>query len=81
MAILPSRALRSASRLRSTASSGAVRALVPAATRRAYVTGSRQDNAKVETAIKLDKKDFADIPPPQMGGPSNTKVSPMAGTP
>jgi cysteine desulfurase len=38
------------------------------------------DNARVETAIKLDKKDFADIPPPSMDVPSNAKVSPMAGT-
>jgi hypothetical protein len=33
----------------------------------------------VETAIKLDKKDFADIPPPALDTPSNAKVSPMAG--
>lgn len=49
------------------------------ATRRPYVSESKQDQAKVETAIKLDKKDFADIPPPQMGAPSDGTVSPMAG--
>jgi cysteine desulfurase len=43
------------------------------------VSESKRDNARVETAIKLDKKDFADIPPPSMGAPSNVKVSPMAG--
>jgi len=42
------------------------------------VTESKPDNARVETAIKLDKKDFADIPPPSMDVPSNAKVSPMA---
>ena len=46
--------------------------------RRGYVTETKKDNARVETAIKLDKKDFADIPPPQMDTPSNAKVSPMA---
>jgi cysteine desulfurase len=44
------------------------------------VTESKPDNARVETVIKLDKKDFADIPPPSMDAPSNAKVSPMAGT-
>ncbi|KAK4091475.1 hypothetical protein Purlil1_3905 [Purpureocillium lilacinum] len=48
------------------------------ASRRGYVSESRTDKAKVETAIKLDKKDFADIPPPQMGVPTDGKVSPMA---
>uniref|UniRef100_A0A0B7K6W8 cysteine desulfurase n=2 Tax=Bionectria ochroleuca TaxID=29856 RepID=A0A0B7K6W8_BIOOC len=48
------------------------------AARRGYVSESKRDNARVETAIKLDKKDFADIPPPSMGAPSNVKVSPMA---
>jgi cysteine desulfurase len=42
------------------------------------VTESKPDNARVETVIKLDKKDFADIPPPSMDAPSNAKVSPMA---
>lgn len=46
--------------------------------RRGYVTETKKDNARVETAIKLDKKDFTDIPPPQMDTPSNAKVSPMA---
>ncbi|KJZ78285.1 Cysteine desulfurase [Hirsutella minnesotensis 3608] len=89
MASLASRSVRSAVRLGSASSSPshavAARGLAPAATkaassvtRRRYVTESRQDNAKVETAIKLDKKDFADIPPPQMGGSSNATVSPMA---
>jgi cysteine desulfurase len=43
------------------------------------VTESKQDQARVETAIKLDKKDFVDIPPPPMGAPAGAKVSPMAG--
>ncbi|KAI9900184.1 hypothetical protein N3K66_004446 [Trichothecium roseum] len=46
--------------------------------RRRYVTETKVDNARVETAIKLDKKDFADIPPPVTDAPSNAKVSPMA---
>lgn len=46
--------------------------------RRGYVTESKRDSARVETAIKLDKKDFADVPPPQVDTPSNAKVSPMA---
>ena len=40
---------------------------------------SKPDHARVETAIKLDKKDFVDIPPPSMETPTNAKVSPMAG--
>lgn len=48
------------------------------ASRRSYVSESKRDNAQVETAIKLDKKDFTDIPPP-MKAPSNAEVSPMAG--
>ena len=94
MASLTSCALRSASRLGSVSASPAVgaaplRALPRAAlvvaksrrtTRRGYVTETKKDNAKVETAIKLDKKDFANIPPPQMGGPTDAAVSPMAGT-
>ena len=47
--------------------------------RRGYVSESKRDNAQVETAIKLDKSAFADIPPPSMDVPSNAKVSPMAG--
>lgn len=43
------------------------------------MTESKQDQARVETAIKLDKKDFADIPPPPMGAPADARVSPMAG--
>ncbi len=51
------------------------------ARRRTYVTETKRDNARVETAIKLDKKDFADIPPPMMEkNTSDIKVSPMAGT-
>ncbi|OAA43265.1 cysteine desulfurase [Metarhizium rileyi] len=46
--------------------------------RRGYVTESKLDQARVETAIKLDKKDFADIPPPPMGAPADARVSPMA---
>lgn len=45
--------------------------------RRGYVSETKRDNAQVETAIKLDKKAFADISPPDT--PSNAKVSPMAG--
>ncbi|PNY28257.1 Cysteine desulfurase, mitochondrial [Tolypocladium capitatum] len=93
MASLASCALRSARRLGSVGASPAVaaaplRGLAPAllvararsrpTTRRGYVTETGKDSAKVETAIKLDKKDFADVPPPQMGAPSNAAVSPMA---
>ncbi|KAH7149607.1 pyridoxal phosphate-dependent transferase [Dactylonectria estremocensis] len=46
--------------------------------RRRYVSESKRDNAQVETAIKLDKKDFVDLPPPSMDAPLNAKVSPMA---
>ncbi|KAG5954204.1 hypothetical protein E4U57_004706 [Claviceps arundinis] len=49
-----------------------------AASRRAYVTETKQDQARVESAIKLDRKDFADIPPPSMGAPADAKVRPMA---
>lgn len=89
MATIASSALKSATRLGSGSSavvSAPLRGLSRAAARaavaskRAYVTQSRSDNARVETAIKLDKKDFANIPPPQMDVPSNAKVSPMAGT-
>ncbi|KAG9252030.1 pyridoxal phosphate-dependent transferase [Emericellopsis atlantica] len=49
------------------------------ASRRGYVTGTKHDSARVETAIKLDKKDFVDIPPPTpLDAPTNAKVSPMA---
>lgn len=44
---------------------------------RGYVTESRKDSAKVETAIKLDK-DFADLPPPLQRAASNATLSPMA---
>lgn len=45
------------------------------------MTESKRDNARVETAIKLDRKDFVDIPPAPLDGSSpNMKVSPMAGT-
>ena len=43
------------------------------------MTESKQDQARVETAIKLDKKDFVDVPPPPMGAPADATVSPMAG--
>jgi cysteine desulfurase len=89
MASLASSTLKSAARLgsgSSIASTGLRRlphAAAAAATRRSgrrsYVSETKRDNARVETAIKLDKKDFADIPPPQMDVPSNAKVSPMAG--
>lgn len=44
------------------------------------MTESKPDNARVETAIKLDKKDFAGIPPSMMQNGSEMKISPMAGT-
>ncbi|PHH70144.1 hypothetical protein CDD80_6211 [Ophiocordyceps camponoti-rufipedis] len=82
MAHLASRALRATARLAMTvpgrASTTPAVAHAAAAVRRGYVTESRQDKANVETAIKLDKSDFADIPPPPMGGPANVTVSPMA---
>ncbi|KHN94297.1 cysteine desulfurase [Metarhizium album ARSEF 1941] len=84
MSSLASCALRSASRKAPAAAPLRALprvALVAARTkpaRRAYVTESRQDQARVETAIKLDKKDFVDIPPPPMGAPADAKVSPMA---
>lgn len=56
----------------------AAAAVTRRALRRGYVTETKKDNARVETAIKLDKKDFANIPPPQMDAPANAKVSPMA---
>lgn len=43
------------------------------------MTETKQDQARVETAVKLDKKDFIDIPRPAMGAPVDAKVSPMAG--
>ncbi|KAF7563077.1 hypothetical protein G7046_g1066 [Stylonectria norvegica] len=46
--------------------------------RRGYVSESKRDNAQVETAIKLDHQDFANIPQPQMDIPKGAKVSPMA---
>lgn len=90
MSSIASCTLRTASRhaAASTSACGSLRA-VPravlvatrskAASRRAYVTETKQDQARVETAIKLDKKDFADIPPPSMGAPTDAKVRPMAG--
>ncbi|KAM0246481.1 hypothetical protein ACHAQJ_010198 [Trichoderma viride] len=89
MASIASSALRSASRLGSSTTVAAAplrgirRAALVAATRRSgrrgYVTESKRDNARVETAIKLDRKDFVDIPPPQLDASSpNMKVSPMA---
>lgn len=89
MASLSSTALRSASRLGSNPSAvvaplrklpqAAVSAAARRSGRRSYVSESKTDHARVETAIKLDKKDFANIPPPQMDIPSDAKVSPMAG--
>ena len=90
MASIASSAARATSRLGSSSAAATaaatVRALPRTATvvasrrlsRRGYVTESKRDNARVETAIKLDKKDFADIPPPQVDTPANAKVSPMA---
>ena len=47
--------------------------------RRSYVSETKSDQAQVQvdTAIKLDKKDFVNVTP-QMGGDSNMSVSPMA---
>ncbi|RSM02699.1 Cysteine desulfurase, mitochondrial [Fusarium oligoseptatum] len=80
-------ALRSAGRVsltsRARLSAAPLRGLRAAAvvanrtSRRGYVSESKRDNAQVETAIKLDKKDFVDISP-AMETPSNAKVSPMA---
>ncbi|KAI9172425.1 Cysteine desulfurase [Paramyrothecium foliicola] len=86
MASRASNVLRSASRFgcKTSVTAAPLRRLscaplsAPAAAKRSYVTESKRDNARVETAIKLDKKDFADIPPPQMTGSSDIKVSPMA---
>lgn len=90
MASLASSAVRTTSRLGSKSNvaaatlcrlpRGVAVAAKKIAGRRTYVTESKPDNARVETAIKLDKKDFTDIPPPSMGTPANAKVSPMAGT-
>ena len=93
MASIASSALRSSSRLGSSSSIATVAASATArslprtaaiaasrrSSRRGYVTESKRDNARVETAIKLDKKDFTDVPPPLTDTPSNAKVSPMAG--
>ncbi|KAK2595135.1 cysteine desulfurase [Conoideocrella luteorostrata] len=84
MSSLASCALRTASR--QAAASGPLRVLPRVglvatrskASRRGYVTETKHDQARVETAIKLDKKDFVDIPPPRMGAPADAKVSPMA---
>ncbi|KAL6866080.1 cysteine desulfurase [Amphichorda felina] len=92
MASIASSALRSSSRLGSSSSvatvaaSAATRTLPRTAaiaasrrsSRRGYVTESKRDNARVETAIKLDKKDFADIPATSVDAPGNAKISPMA---
>ncbi len=86
MASLSSCAMRSASRLgRNSALGLSLKSTARAATiiggarRRTYVTGSKPNNAQVETAIKLDKKDFAGIPPSMMQNGSEMKISPMAG--
>lgn len=87
MSSLASCALRKASRQAASAAASPLGALPRAAlvatrckpSRRGYVTETKHDQARVETAIKLDKKDFLDIPPPQMGVPTDAKVSPMAG--
>lgn len=84
MASIASSALRSASRLGSSSTLAAApvrgirRAALVAASRRRYVTESKRDNARVETAIKLDKKDFVNVPPQMEVGSSDMKVSPMA---
>lgn len=89
MSSLASCALRSASRqaaagasLRSASRAAlvATRSGAVSSSKRGYVTESKKDHARVETAIKLDKKDFVDIPPPPMGVPADAKVSPMAGS-
>ena len=48
--------------------------------RRSYVSESKRDNAQVtiETAIHLDKKDFANVVP-GLGDAPGAVVSPMAG--
>lgn len=78
--------MRSASRLGRTSAlsvslKGTARAatIIGGARRRTYVTGSKPNNAQVETAIKLDKKDFAGIPPSMVHNGSEMKISPMAG--
>lgn len=89
MASLTSSALRSASRACS-CSYAAVAAKAPLravprvaavaslTTSRRYVSETKKQNAQVETAIKLDKKDFTNIPLPNVKTPSDIKVSPMA---
>ncbi|PMB68214.1 Cysteine desulfurase, mitochondrial [Beauveria bassiana] len=86
MASLSSSAMRSAARLsRNSAVGVPLKGIARAATiiggarRRTYVTGSKPNNAQVETAIKLDKKDFAGITPSMMQNGSEMKISPMAG--
>lgn len=84
MASLSSCAMRSASRLSRGALGASLQKTARAtatigARRRTYVTESKPDNARVETAIKLDKKDFAGIPPTMMQNGSEMKISPMAG--
>ncbi|KAM0739065.1 hypothetical protein ACQRIT_006802 [Beauveria bassiana] len=85
MASLSSSAMRSAARLgRNSAVGVPLKGIARAATiiggarRRTYVTGSKPNNAQVETAIKLDKKDFAGITPSMMQNGSEMKISPMA---
>jgi cysteine desulfurase len=91
MTRIASSAIRTASRLGSSASAAHAapcRALPRAAwvasratpgCRRAYVTETKNNKAQVETVIKLDKKDFADLPqaPAPLDG-SDIKISPMA---
>ncbi|KAM3428693.1 hypothetical protein NHJ13734_008498 [Beauveria thailandica] len=85
MASLSSSAMRSAARLsRNSAVGVPLKGIARAATiiggarRRTYVTGSKPNNAQVETAIKLDKKDFVGITPSMMQNGSEMKISPMA---
>ncbi|KAI2625900.1 cysteine desulfurase [Hypoxylon sp. NC1633] len=96
MANVASSALRQASRLglkqsltsaprRGISSASRVAVATAAQTsRRGYVTESKRDNAQVnvETAIRLDKKDFmnekGELVMPGSGAPANAKVSPMA---
>lgn len=70
-------AVAAAAPLRTRALPRAVMVAMRAGARRPYVTETKKNNAQVETAIKLDKKDFADLPPPSVDG-NNIMVSPMA---
>ncbi|ORY57308.1 pyridoxal phosphate-dependent transferase [Pseudomassariella vexata] len=76
---LSSTSTRTSPALSRVASAAATRA-----SRRGYVSQTKRDNAQVnvETAIRLDKKDFmndkAELVMPGSGNPANATVSPMA---